>query len=126
MALSYHFTAGTATPAATLVAGGAGSTFYGLAATNGEAAAIFLKLYWEGTGTAAPSVGGVQPATTLPTAGTTIPQLTIPVPVGGLFNLSFDPVNLGGRIWYWVTKNAADTDATALTTGGDVFSLIYG
>ena len=127
MALAYKFTAGTGTPAATLVAGGSASILYGLSATNGEAAAIFLKLYWEGTGVAPPTIpGGAQPAVTVPIAGTTIPSLTIAVPVGGIYNLGFIPVNNGGRMWYWVTKNAADSDATALTTGGDVFTIIYG
>jgi hypothetical protein len=126
MALSYHFTTTTGAVTANLVAGGAASNWYGVIATSAEAATYYLKLYWEGTGTAAPSIGGVQPTTTLPVPGTNKPHLTIPVPTTGLSSRAADAINMGGRMWYWVTANAADTDTTVLTAGGDVISIIYG
>jgi hypothetical protein len=59
-------------------------------------------------------------------AGTNKPHLTIPVPTAGLSSRAADAINMGGRMWYWVTANAADTDTTVLTAGGDVISIIYG
>jgi hypothetical protein len=126
MALAFKFTTGTGAPAASLVAGGAGSIFFGLAASSAESGNYYLKLWWEGTGTPPPSsVAGSQPSTSIPVPGTTLPSATIPIPSTGLFNLSFNPINNGGRLWFWVTKNAADLDATALAAGGDVITLFY-
>lgn len=121
MARSTHFTT-TATVAATLLP--SASIFYGLAAAAAET--IYIKLFWEGTGTRPPLPGqSAQPATTAPVAGTTIPHLTIGVPTGtSYFSMYPVPLNNGGRIWYWITGAAADTDTTALT-GGDVVTLIY-
>jgi hypothetical protein len=106
------------------------STFYGLSATNsqGTPVAYYVKLYWEGTAVAPPTTAtGGQPAVTTPVPGTTAPSMTITVPVGGLFNLSFDPVNNGGRLWYWVTTNPGPTDATAIAQAiGDQISFIVG
>ena len=103
------------------------SVFYGLTVSSGEAAAFYIKLYWEGTGTAPPTVpGGPQPATTLPTAGTTVPHVTIQVPTTGVPPSSFvEPLNNGGRIWYWISSLKADSDTTALPTGGDVVTFVY-
>lgn len=125
MARSTHFTTTTSAPAAVLLP--SASTFLGIAATSAEAAAYYVKLWWEGTGTAPPTVpGGAQPATSGPTVGTTVPNITIQVPTTGLLLTTLaEPLNNGGRIWYWVTKNAADSDNTALVTGGDVITLIY-
>lgn len=125
MARSSHFTIGTTAPAAQLLP--SASTFLGIAATSAEAAAYFVKLWWEGTGTAPPtSAGGAQPATTGPVVGTTVPNITIQVPTTGLLTTLLGvPLNDGGRIWFWVTKLAADSDTTALVTGGDILTLIY-
>lgn len=118
------------TPAASLVGGGVGSIFFGLAATNsqGTPVAYYIKLWWEGTGTAPPTTPlGAQPATGTPVPGTTVPQMTIAVPVGGLYNLSFQPITNGGRIWYWVTTNPGPSDATAIAQAiGDQISFIVG
>jgi hypothetical protein len=109
------------TPVATLLNGP--TELYGLSATNsqGTPAIYYVKFYWQGVGAPPPGTSVVNPV-----VGTTLPQLTIPVPVGGLFNLSFDPMNNGGPLWYWVTLNALQTDATAIATGGDVLSFILG
>lgn len=124
MARATKITTGTGTPVATLLQ--SASTFYGVYATNAEAAAYFIKLWWSGTGTAPPTIpGGAQPAPTLPVAGTTVPSLTIAIPTSGLIPACELPLNLGGQLWYWITKNAADSDDTALTTGGDVVTFVY-
>lgn len=125
MARSTHFTTGTGAPAAVLLP--SASTFLGIAAASAEAAAFYVKLWWEGTGTPPPTVpGGAQPATSAPVAGTTVPHLTIQVPTTGLLlSMLGVPLNNGGRIWYWVTSLKADSDTTALPTGGDVITLIY-
>jgi hypothetical protein len=129
MARSAHLTTTTSAVAATLLAGGSASTFYGIVATNvGNVVTYYVKLYWEGTGVA-PSRGAQ--TTTVPAAGTAIPHLTIPVQYGsatttnGIVWLSTVPLNNGGRIWYWISTLAADTDTTVLATAGDVVTLIY-
>ena len=126
MARSTKFTTSTAAVAATRLQ--SASTFLGIIATSAEAASgLFVKLWWEGTGTAPPAVqGGAQPATAAPIPGTTIPHLTIPIPtVTGLAFSMAEPLNNGGNIWYWVTGAAADASTAVLATGGDVITLIY-
>lgn len=111
MARSIHFTTGTGTPAAVKI--NSASDFLAVSATNAEAAVYFLKLWWSGNKTGAATVGA------------TIPSLTIPVGTDGLtWSLNF-PLNLGGLLYYWVTLDAGDTDATALTNGGDVITIVY-
>lgn len=125
MARSTHFTTGTGAVAAVLLP--SASTFLGIAAASAEAAAFYVKLWWEGTGTPPPTVpGGAQPATAAPTPGTTVPHITVQVPTTGLLTTLLGvPLNNGGRIWYWITSLKADSDTTALPTGGDVITLIY-
>jgi hypothetical protein len=125
MARTSHFTTTTAAPAAALLSGA--SVFLGVAAASGEAAAFFIKLWWEGTGTLPPTTpGGLQPATNAPVAGTTVPHMTIQVPTTGLLLTALaEPINNGGRIWFWITSLKADSDTTALPTGGDVITFIY-
>jgi hypothetical protein len=126
MARALKVTTTTGAVSAALLAGGSASVFYGVYASSAEAAGgLNIKLYWEGTGTAPPSIGGVQPTTTLPVAGTTVPSLTVSVPQTGLTLGSPIPVNNGGRIWYWITGTAADNSTTALATGGDVITFVY-
>ena len=109
---TYHFTTGTGTPALNLVSA-TGCAFLGMAATCAEAAAYFVKIWW----------GGTAAGTELPVIGTTAPNLTIQVPTTGTFQEFNHPLQGGGPMWVAATKNAGDTDDTALTTGGDVISL---
>jgi hypothetical protein len=127
MARCTKITTGTGTVTATLLANGSASTFYGVSALSAEAASFYIKLYWEGTGTAPPpNVGASQPATVLPSAGTTIATMTFLVPTTGLpLSATNVPINNGGRIWYWISATAADGAQSALTTGGDLVTLIY-
>jgi hypothetical protein len=119
-------TTGTGAVTATLLAGGSASIFYGITAVNLEAAATYVKIYWEGTGTA-PSAGAQ--STTTPAVATTVPQLTFMVPLtstSSYFAVSDLPLTNGGRIWYWISATVADgASQTALTTGGDLITLIY-
>lgn len=126
MARAVKINTTTAAVAAQLLAGGSASMFYGLTATGaGNAATYYIKFYWEGTGTAMPTFAGAsQPATTIPVAGTTVPQLTIQIPTTGVAPSStVDPINNGGRIWYWITTGLADSSTTVLATGGDVVTV---
>lgn len=113
---SLLFTTTTATPALTLVNGGVNTSFIGGCSSSAEAAAFYLKLWWQ----------GANPSQTIPVIGTTSPNAVIPIPAAGQppFLLHY-PLNMGGPLWYAVTKNAAVTDDTALTTGGDVVTLFF-
>ena len=126
MARCTKITTGTGAVAASLLAGGSASIFYGISAVNLEIAATYVKIWWEGTGTA-PSQAGQ--TTTLPNVATTVPQLTFQVPLtstSSFVEISSVPLNNGGRIWYWISATLADgTAQTALTTGGDLITFIY-
>ena len=106
-----HFTTGTSAPVWTQ-AGNFGS-FYGAVGTVAET--FFLKIYWQNA------------TNTPPVAGTAIPNITIEFPTsptavpGVIFTR---PLVQTGPMFYLVTKNAGDTDATALSTGGDVITLL--
>jgi hypothetical protein len=107
-----HFLTGTSTPVLTLLKGGQNVDFLGLSATNNETATtIYLKLWWGGN------------SNSTPTLGVTAPTLTIAIPANGIFFTSTYPIVYPGPCWYSVTKLQADTDATALVTGGEAVTL---
>lgn len=109
-----HFTTGTATPVWTQA--GNFSSFYGFAATNAESAVYFLKLWWAGN-----TANSALP----PVVGTTVPSITIAIETASSgFEFAARALVQNGPLFYTVTKNAADTDATALSTGGDVITLL--
>lgn len=105
-----HFTTGTGTPVWTQC--GNFSELWGAVGTSAEA--FFLKLYWQGNTNTVPVVGVTVPNITIlfPSSPTSVPEFTPAKPLQGL-----------GPMFYTVTKNAPDTDATALSTGGDVITL---
>ena len=106
---AYKFTTTTATPA--LIGPLPATDFLGATASSAEAATFYLKLWWTHDS------GG-------PIIGTTAPDATFPIPSTGLLPFEFNhPLQEGGMLYCAVTKNAADTDDTALTTGGDVVTL---
>lgn len=108
----YNFTTVTTTPALTLIHGEA-VALLGLTATNAEAAIYYLKFWWGGN-----------KATELPVIGTTVPSLTIAIPVGGLIPCEFNhPLQGGGPCWVAATLNAVYSDDSALATGGDIVTL---
>lgn len=108
----FHFTTTTGTPALTAINGGQPVGFSGAGASNAESATIYLKLWWQ------------KNKTTVPVIGTTSPDLTIQIPSTGLVPFTLiRSLNAGGSCYYAVTANAADTDDTALTSGGDVITL---
>jgi hypothetical protein len=107
----YHFSTTTATPALTQLQGEA-VALLGITATSAESAGYFVKIWWAHNS-----------GTEIPVIGTTAPDLTIEVGTGGICQEFNHPLQGGGPAWVSVTKNAADTDATALTTGGDVITL---
>jgi hypothetical protein len=110
--LPVKFTSVTTAPVWTLIP--TWTEFWGFAATNAEGAIYFLKLYWQGN------------TNLLPVVGTTVPSITMPIQTASTgFDLK-EPLLQLGPLWYTVTKNAGDTDATALTTGGDVITLFVG
>lgn len=102
------FTTGTATPVWTLAS--TYSSFWGCVATNAESATYFIKLYWSKSNAA-------------PIVGTTVPTLTVPVSTTFVGLALYRALTQNAPLYYTVTKNAADTDATALSNGGDVITL---
>jgi len=104
------FTTGTSAPVWTQA--GSWTSFYGVVATNAESAAYFIKLYWQKDSPTAPSVG------------VTVPDLTIPIYTTTLGVEFHRALVQNGPLWYTVTKNAGDTDATALSSGGDIITLL--
>jgi hypothetical protein len=109
--IAYKFITGTGTPAL-LPLGVVG--FIGACASNLETTTvIFLKLWWQ------------HDTATIPVIGTTAPDITIPIPSAGLPPFAL-PLSLnmgGGPVFAAVTKLGADTDTTALSTGGEVVTL---
>lgn len=106
------FIAGTGAPVAALANG---TQFWGFTASNAEGATIFLKLWWQGN------------TNTAPVVGTTAATVTLAIPSAGQpIATSIEPIIQQGPLYYAVTKNAADTDTTALSTGGDVITLFLG
>jgi len=91
-----HFTTGTSAPVWTLAGSGA----------------YFIKIYWQGT------------ASGIPVVGVTVPDLTIPIYTTTLGVEFHRALVQNGPMYYTVTKNAGDTDATALSSGGDVITLL--
>lgn len=83
--------------------------------TNTAAYAIFVKIFWSKDGT-------------IPTVGTTIPQITITCPAaatsggGSAIDLS-DGCTGNGAMWMWVTKLAADSDTTVVVAGDGLVTL---
>lgn len=97
-------------------AGGQAANLKGIVVTNTAAYAIFVKLFWSNTNT-------------IPTVGTTVPQLTITCPAaatsGGGTNISFpDGITNNGPLWMWVTKLAVVTDTTVTVAGDGIITLL--
>ncbi len=109
--VNIHFTTGTGTPVWTQV--GSFGSFYGAVGTNAET--FFLKIYWQSSTNASPVAGTTVPDITIefPTSPTAVPGIVFP-----------RALVQTGPMFYMVTKNAGDTDATALSTGGDVITLL--
>jgi hypothetical protein len=108
-----HFTTGTGTPVWTQA--GSFTGLYAITATNAEAATYYIKFFWAGT----------TPNKSLPpVVGVTVPNLTVPINTTGNGPTYVRGIVQNGPLWYTVTKNAGDTDATALSTGGDVITLL--
>jgi hypothetical protein len=105
----YHFTTTSLAVALTKISD-QGADFMGLAACAAEA--YFVKLWWQPPGN-----------TTIPTVGTTPPNLTIQVPSTGSPPVAWSrPLNPGGPAWVAVTKYQTDIDTTTVA-GGDVITL---
>ena len=91
---------------------------------NTNAAMRFVKFYWGPPGTFSSS--GTQP-----TVGTDVPKITVGVAAPattvtpGYTSQSFpDGIRGAGSLWVATTANAADSDATAVSSG-DLFISIY-
>jgi hypothetical protein len=110
--IAFKFTTGTATPVLTLVNGGVPAALMGATSDNKETSTvIYLKIWWQGDGA-------------IPVIGTTAPSATIAIPQTGLTPFTFfRALQGGGPMWVSVTKLGADSDTTALATGGEVVTL---
>ena len=106
-----HFTTGTAAVAATKIAF---TDLWGICATDAKDATYYVKICWQGN------------SNTVPVPGTTTPSITFAIQVGAPDKIFKTPLTLAGPMYYWVTLNPADSDATVLATGGDVVTLLVG
>jgi len=89
-----------------------GGNLKGISVAN-VATAMFIKFYWTNTA---------------PTVGTTVPNLTVPVPAN---TLAFGPivswsdgVTGNGQLWVAVTAAAADGDSANAAAGAVVTLLV--
>lgn len=104
----------------TQVKDGATASLKGYACLNTTAAMIFLKFYWYVPTAAAPA----------PTVGTTVPDITIPLPAlgtttGGAQQSWPDGLQKAGLLYLAVTNLAADSDATVVAAGSGIISVFY-
>ena len=107
-----HFTTTTSAPAVVQV--GTYTELWGYAATDAKDATYYLKIWWQGNTNTAPIVG------------TTKPSITFAIVAGNPSCIFAVPLVQQGPMYYAVTLNPADTDATVLSTGGDVVTLLVG
>jgi hypothetical protein len=112
MGQPYHYSTATGAPAVTAIKSGQSADISAVSATNNQTAPYFIHLAWQGN------------SNTAPVAGTATVGLTISVPVGGTNVVFYDQVQQAGPLYYWVSAKPADTDTTALSTAGDVFTFV--
>jgi hypothetical protein len=114
----FKVTAAAGTNLQPVRAGQAGN-FKGYAAVVLAAYPVFLKLYWFTPTAANPT----------PVVGTTVPNMTIElgVPSTGVGHneQSYpDGVTGNGQLWMALTKNAVDSDNTALVAGDAIVTVL--
>jgi hypothetical protein len=86
-----------------------GANLKGALIINTNAAIRYVKLY---------------DTTDAPVVGTTVPALTIQIPLSGQLALTWsDGVNFGHSMWMATTVNAVDSDATAVGAGDLITQL---
>ena len=62
----------------------------------------------------------------LPTVGTDVPDLTIPLPSGAAANVSFDPgIPFIEGLAFATTVNGTDSDSTAVTANDLIINILY-
>lgn len=78
----------------------------GISVTSDTTNICYLKIWWQGNSNASPTIG------------TTAPNVTIQIPAStGLTQTFYSPLSNAGPCFAALTKNATDTDVTALTGG---------
>jgi hypothetical protein len=103
----------------TLLKSGQNVNLVGVLGVNTAAYEIFVKFYWmSGTLTAIP-----------PVVGTTVPNLTLPIPAlgttTGVANYYWsDGITFGGPCYFAVTKLAADSDTTVVVAGDGLITIL--
>ena len=107
-----HFTTGTSAPVWTQIP--SFTELWGVCATDAKDATYYVKVWWQGN------------TNTAPVAGKTVPSITFAIQSGSVDCVFAVPIILQGPMYYMVTLNPADTDATVLATGGDVVTLLVG
>jgi hypothetical protein len=109
---AYHTLTGTGAPALVQPKSNQNCDFWGCACTNNETSTtIYLKIWWQGNSNTAPVIG------------VTAPNLTIAIPANGTYFVQPMALIMPGPMFFAVTKLQADTDATALSTGGEAITL---
>jgi len=112
-AVCYHFTTAASTNLQPIRAAQT-ANLKGFSVAN-VATAIYIKFYWY------PPTA----ASTTPTVGTTVPNLTVGVAASANVSQSFpDGITGGGQLWVAVTANAVDSDSTAAAPGAVVTCLV--
>jgi len=110
-AITYKFTTGASTNLQ-VVRAGQTANVKGYAYVVSAAYPVFVKFYWTNAA---------------PTVGTTIPNLTIECPTvstagNGVQSIP-DGITGNGDLWVAITKNAGDSDATAVASGDLILTL---
>jgi hypothetical protein len=78
----------------------------GFSVTSDTTNICYLKIWWQGN------------SNTSPQLGSTAPNATFQIPAStGLTKVFVSPLSNGGPCFAAITKNATDSDATALTGG---------
>lgn len=85
----------------------------GFTATSDTTNIYYLKIWWQGN------------TNNTPVLGNTAPNVTFQIPAStGLTKVFYSPLSNAGPCFAAVTKNAGDTDQTALTGGATVTIFI--
>lgn len=131
MARLYKVTTSTATlgisaadPVLFTVNNRGNTDFLGMVATNGlNTATYYVKFYWTGqTNLSYAQMSNI----VISAACTVVPQLTVQVPAGGLYEpTNHWPVGGQGQLYFWAVSSAADGTNSSLAVGGDTITVFY-
>jgi hypothetical protein len=109
LSVPYHFTTAASTNLLPIGSADQGGNLKGFSVAN-VATAIYIKLYWSNT---------------IPTVGTTVPNMTIGVLASvNVYQAFPDGVTGNGQMWVAVTGAAADSDSSVAAAGAVITLLV--